>query len=106
MCCCYLPPANSKTLAHKDIDLHDILHEEILSYQNLGEIIIIGDMKSRTGIKQEQWADINTTSDDGNVDCTNLDVPIIVGRLKDIRHQNCSNCHKSMKFCVLLVFYC
>ena len=56
--------------------MHDILHEEILSYQNLGEIIIIGDMNSRTGIKQEQWVDINTTSDDGNVDCTNLDVPI------------------------------
>ena len=33
-------------------------------------------MNSRTGIKQEQWVDINTTSDDGNVDCTNLDVPI------------------------------
>ena len=59
-CCCYLPPANSKTLAHKDIDLHDILHEEILAYQNLGEII--GDMNSTTEIKQEQWVDINTIS--------------------------------------------
>ena len=28
----------------------------------------------------------------------------IVERLRDIKHQNCSNCHKSMKFCVLIVF--
>ena len=31
---------------------------------------------------------------------------LIVERLRDIKHQDCSNCHKSMKFCVLIVFYC
>ena len=30
----------------------------------------------------------------------------IVERLRDIKHHDCSNCHKSMKFCVLIVFYC
>ena len=30
----------------------------------------------------------------------------VVERLRDIKHQDCSNCHKSMKFCVLIVFYC
>ena len=31
---------------------------------------------------------------------------LLVERLRDIKHQNCSNCHKSMTFCVLIVFYC
>ena len=31
---------------------------------------------------------------------------LIVERLRDIKHQNCSNCLKSMKFFVLIVFYC
>ena len=28
----------------------------------------------------------------------------VVERLRDIKHQNGSNCHKSMTFCVLIVF--
>ena len=31
---------------------------------------------------------------------------LLVRRLKDIKHQNCSNYHKSMNVCVLIVFYC
>ena len=47
----------------------------------------------------------NTSMSYFHLNCRGLSSNL-VERLRDIKHQNCSNCHKSMKFCVLIVFYC
>ena len=76
LCCCYIPPVNSKLLVNKNIDLHDVLLQEILKFQDIGEIIILGDLNSRLGGRQEHWVDIKSTSADGNVECEHVDIPI------------------------------
>ncbi len=75
VCCCYLPPANSKILSKNNCDVHEILQREIMNYQHLGEMMIIGDLNCRTGGKQEQWVDITTDTLDRNIDCKYIDVP-------------------------------
>ena len=70
ICCCYLPPSNSKVIGHLNVDVHDILQTEILRYQSKGEIVVIGDLNCRVGTKQEQWVDLTPT--DINVNEPNI----------------------------------
>ena len=76
VCCCYLPPSNSKVVVQANVDLHQILQQEIMQYQSKGEVIIIGDLNSRTGLKQEQWMDPGTISNDDNIEFTNIVLPV------------------------------
>ena len=81
ICCCYLPPSNSQNVLARNIDVMDTLHQEILLHESKGNVILIGDLNSRTGNRQEQWVDIICTetaenNKDSRIDFETLDVPL------------------------------
>ena len=53
ICNCYIPPENSKILKGDVFEYFDILKSEIELYESMGNVIIIGDLNSRTGNLQE-----------------------------------------------------
>ncbi len=49
----YIPPENSTIYVGKDNDPFHMLEQDILKFQSLGEIILLGDFNARTGNLQE-----------------------------------------------------
>ena len=62
LCCCYLIPQNSSTLTWNDINNCEILETEVLSYSQLGNILICGDLNARTGTLKDYVVSDNDTS--------------------------------------------
>ena len=49
ICYCYLRDRNSRVLRHEDVDLYELIENGIVKYKNEGDVIITGDLNSRTG---------------------------------------------------------
>ena len=49
LCACYIPPDNSLYLKSKNIDILDMLEDDITTFPAEANIIICGDLNSRTG---------------------------------------------------------
>ena len=60
LCICYIKPEASGNAA--DVDMFDILNQDVGKYSTEGRIIILGDLNSRVGLKQENHYDIDLDS--------------------------------------------
>ncbi len=55
MCNVYIPPEKSDLHKTSDLDYFDNLQDDIAQYSSMGEIIVVGDMNSRTGEVKEKY---------------------------------------------------
>ena len=58
LCNCYIPPENSPRHKEADEAYFDTLRHEIAKYSTMGEILLYGDVNSRTGTLQEKYQSI------------------------------------------------
>ena len=48
LCHAYFPPANSNVFDVRQVDFHELLESDIIKYNNLGRVLVTGDLNSRT----------------------------------------------------------
>ena len=75
LCCTYIPPSNSKYFKNGENELLDLLQNDTETYNSSGNIIIIGDLNSMIGEKQEEINFADDTGDDHNI-LQHVDIPI------------------------------
>ena len=66
LCCAHIPPKNSSRHLLNDENIFDILYDDILKYNELGNCIIYGDMNSRCGALFDY---IDITIDSEDIEC-------------------------------------
>ena len=88
LCCAYIPPKNSSRHILNDDSIYDVLYDDILKYNDLGNCMIFGDLNSRCGDLHD-YVDIIIDSDD--TDYMTHDVEIenkVMPRLSEDRTVN------------------
>ncbi len=60
MCNCYIPFIDSDYHKRPDTDYFETLKQEISRYSTQGDILIIGDLNSRTGVLEELYDNIDS----------------------------------------------
>ena len=59
ICTAYLSPSNSSYVSKLDYSLFDTLEQEVASYCNKGQVILMGDFNSRTGTLADNVTSVN-----------------------------------------------
>ena len=54
LCLCYLPPENTRYYECYDVDLFEMIENDMITYKSRGKIMILGDLNSRIGLRNEQ----------------------------------------------------
>ena len=59
ICNCYIPPETSEIHKISGAPYFEILNEEVIKFSTQGDILLLGDMNSRTGERKEHYTEID-----------------------------------------------